>query len=268
MQQVTYNAHPDNRRPGRHRAAVEARVSGSGGVVRQRLLPLGGGLLAAGLLISLATGAGSIQGGQYAAQPAGVPAAPSADLAQAATLSSTVSAKRVADAKAAQVAAANRAARAAEAARVAKVAAANRAARAQAAAQAKAARAEAARRGPAVVGASAPERGVGRTLSVSGPSGAKSLARDMVAARGWSSNEFRCLERLWEKESNWKHTATNRSSGAYGIPQSLPAHKMASAGSDWRTNPATQIKWGLNYIADRYDRPCNAWAHSQRVNWY
>jgi hypothetical protein len=90
----------------------------------------------------------------------------------------------------------------------------------------------------------------------------------MVAARGWGSGQFSCLNSLWNKESNWKVTADNPTSSAYGIPQALPGRKMASAGSDWRTNPATQIEWGLEYIADRYGTPCSAWGHSQRNNWY
>ena len=69
-------------------------------------------------------------------------------------------------------------------------------------------------------------------------------------------------------ESGWQVTATNPGSGAYGIPQSLPASQMASAGPDWRTNPATQIKWGLTYIHDRYGSPSGAWAHEQSHNWY
>ena len=77
-----------------------------------------------------------------------------------------------------------------------------------------------------------------------------------------------CLNKLWNKESGWNYKATNPSSGAYGIPQSLPGSKMASEGSDWKTNPATQIKWGLGYIEGRYDTPCGAWAHSQDVGWY
>lgn len=97
---------------------------------------------------------------------------------------------------------------------------------------------------------------------------ARSIGRSMVAARGWGANQFTCLDRLWTKESNWNPYATNPSSGAYGIPQSLPASKMATAGGDWRTNPATQISWGLGYIAARYGTPCAAWAHSQAVNWY
>ncbi|MBE7699713.1 G5 domain-containing protein [Oerskovia sp. Sa1BUA8] len=97
---------------------------------------------------------------------------------------------------------------------------------------------------------------------------AKETARQLVAARGWGSEQFQCLDRLWTKESNWNYQATNSSSGAYGIPQSLPGSKMASAGADWRTNPATQITWGLDYIAASYGTPCAAWGHSQARNWY
>ncbi|WP_324650659.1 G5 domain-containing protein [Georgenia sp. H159] len=96
----------------------------------------------------------------------------------------------------------------------------------------------------------------------------KAIAADMVAARGWGSDQFSCLDVLWERESNWNPTAQNPSSGAYGIPQSLPGSKMASVASDWRTNPATQITWGLNYISGRYGTPCGALAHSNAVNWY
>lgn len=85
---------------------------------------------------------------------------------------------------------------------------------------------------------------------------------------GWAKGQFGCLSRLWTRESNWDHRARNRSSGAYGIPQALPGGKMASAGSDWRTNPKTQIKWGLTYIKKRYGSPCGAWAHFQSRGWY
>ena len=77
-----------------------------------------------------------------------------------------------------------------------------------------------------------------------------------------------CLEKLWDRESGWNERAMNRYSGAYGIPQSLPGHKMASAGADWQTNPATQIKWGLGYIQSRYGTPCGAWSFWQAHNYY
>jgi soluble lytic murein transglycosylase-like protein len=96
----------------------------------------------------------------------------------------------------------------------------------------------------------------------------KSIARPMVRSHGWSTAQFRCLARLWTKESNWNHRAHNRYSGAYGIPQALPGRKMAGAGKDWRTNPKTQIKWGLRYIKQRYGSPCGAWAHFKSHRWY
>ena len=98
--------------------------------------------------------------------------------------------------------------------------------------------------------------------------GAKAIGADLVAARGWSSAQFDCLDRLWTKESGWKVSADNPSSSAYGIPQALPGAKMASAGSDWQTNPHTQITWGLGYIEERYGSPCGAWSHSRSHNWY
>ena len=100
------------------------------------------------------------------------------------------------------------------------------------------------------------------------PGTAQSIAYDMVKARGWGDGEFSCLVALWNKESGWRVNAYNASSGAYGIPQSLPGNKMATAGADWETNPATQISWGLGYIGGRYGTPCGAWGHSQRVGWY
>ncbi|MFT4214617.1 MAG: lytic transglycosylase domain-containing protein [Microbacterium sp.] len=100
------------------------------------------------------------------------------------------------------------------------------------------------------------------------PGSAKAIAYEMVLARGWDDSEYACLVALWKKESGWRVNAYNSSSGAYGIPQALPGSKMASAGSDWETNPATQIKWGLGYISGRYDTPCGAWSHSQSSGWY
>ena len=94
----------------------------------------------------------------------------------------------------------------------------------------------------------------------------RAIARDMLAKRG-QSDQFGCLDNLWTRESGWRTTASNPS-GAYGIPQALPGSKMASAGADWRTNPATQIRWGLGYIDGRYGSPCNAWAHFQSRGWY
>jgi len=96
----------------------------------------------------------------------------------------------------------------------------------------------------------------------------KSVARGLLADYGWSEDQFSCLDSLWTRESNWNYRAENPSSGAYGIPQALPGDKMASAGADWRTNPATQIEWGLGYISDVYGTPCGAWGHSQSVGWY
>lgn len=97
---------------------------------------------------------------------------------------------------------------------------------------------------------------------------AQEIAHEKVIARGWSEGQFTCLVKLWNRESGWNAAARNPSSGAYGIPQALPGGKMASAGADWRTNAATQIEWGLGYIAGRYGDPCGAWQHSERVNWY
>lgn len=102
----------------------------------------------------------------------------------------------------------------------------------------------------------------------SDPTGAQAIAAEQVAGRGWGEAEFGCLVALWNKESGWNAGALNRGSGAYGIPQALPGSKMASAGVDWETNPATQIAWGLGYIGSRYGSPCGAWDYSQNVGWY
>lgn len=90
----------------------------------------------------------------------------------------------------------------------------------------------------------------------------------MLAARGLGAAQFRCLDRLWVRESHWNVTAHNRSSGAYGIPQALPGRKMSVFGAAWRTSATVQIRWGLGYIAGRYGTPCAALAHSDRVGWY
>ena len=96
----------------------------------------------------------------------------------------------------------------------------------------------------------------------------QAYAKERCLAYGWSETDFECLVKLWNRESNWRVNACNKSSGAYGIPQSLPASKMASAGSDYLTNYKTQINWGLSYIKSRYGSPTGAWNHSQSKGWY
>ena len=94
------------------------------------------------------------------------------------------------------------------------------------------------------------------------------IAMGILGSYGWSSSQFSCLDPLWNHESGWNVTASNSVSGAYGIPQALPAAKMASAGPDWQTDAATQIRWGLGYIKGTYGSPCGAWAHEQAAGWY
>jgi hypothetical protein len=96
----------------------------------------------------------------------------------------------------------------------------------------------------------------------------QAIAEALLPKFGFDSSQMSCLIPLWMGESGWRWNAENASSGAYGIPQSLPGSKMASAGPDWRTNPATQIEWGLGYIRDSYGSPCGAWAFKQGHGWY
>jgi len=92
------------------------------------------------------------------------------------------------------------------------------------------------------------------------PAGAKLIAQELMPSYGFSvSGQFSCLDDLWTRESGWVYDAENPASGAYGIPQSLPASKMAMFGADYLTDPTTQIKWGLWYIQQRYGTPCAAW---------
>lgn len=100
------------------------------------------------------------------------------------------------------------------------------------------------------------------------PGTAQALGKQMAAARGWGDDQFACLLQLWNEESGWRVNAQNVYSGAYGIPQALPGSKMATVGADWQTNPATQITWGLNYIAGRYGTPCGAYNHKSSAGWY
>ena len=100
------------------------------------------------------------------------------------------------------------------------------------------------------------------------PAGAQAYARGQLGNYGWGQDQFGCLYNLWMQESSWRADALNPDSDAYGIPQSLPADKMAAAGPDWRTNGDTQIDWGLSYIRSAYGSPCGAWSHEMAHNWY
>jgi hypothetical protein len=101
------------------------------------------------------------------------------------------------------------------------------------------------------------------------PLGAKRFAKEMMATEyGWGEGQYKCLNRLWTKESNWNYQARNPRSGAHGIAQALPASKMEKVGTDWRTNPITQIQWGLLYVSERYNTPCAAWNKFRRSNFY
>ncbi|NMM94821.1 G5 domain-containing protein [Bifidobacterium oedipodis] len=100
------------------------------------------------------------------------------------------------------------------------------------------------------------------------PAQAQAYAAGAAAQRGWTGNEWDCLLKLWMRESSWLWYAENASSGAYGIPQALPADKMAAFGANYRDDAAVQIDWGLSYIAQRYGSPSEAWRHSEEVGWY
>jgi hypothetical protein len=99
------------------------------------------------------------------------------------------------------------------------------------------------------------------------PGSAQAIAYGLLSSYGFSTDQWGCLDDLWQAESGWRYNAENPS-GAYGIPQALPGSKMASAGPDWQTDPTTQIKWGLGYIKGQYGTPCNAWSHEEADGWY
>ncbi|MCD0485778.1 lytic transglycosylase domain-containing protein [Streptacidiphilus sp. ASG 303] len=179
--------------------------------------------------------------------------------AQAQTISDNIGRQADAQASAAD-AAAKKAAEEAARKRVAEVAKAKAEAerKAKAAAEAEAKRkAEAASRAKARALLAAP------VVDVS-PGSVQALARSIIG----NDTQFQCFSNIVERESGWNYQATNAGSGAYGLVQALPGSKMASAGADWRTNPATQIKWGLNYMNSRYGSPCGAWSFWQAHNWY
>lgn len=190
--------------------------------------------------------------------------------AQASNKTAEISASLDAAAKkgAADRAAADQAAAAQAAAEkaAAEKAAADQAAAAQAAAEKAAA--DAAAKQAADAAAAAAAAAAATPKAVDDPAAAKAYAASILANYGWGPGEMTALNTLWEKESNWRTTATNTSSGAYGIVQSLPASKMATAGDDWLTNYQTQIKWGLNYIKERYGSPSAALAFHLANNWY
>ena len=101
------------------------------------------------------------------------------------------------------------------------------------------------------------------------PVGAKKVAKSILMDEyGFSEKQYQCLNTLWTKESNWNYKSRNKKSGAHGIPQALPASKMSIVSTDWRTNPVTQIRWGLRYISIRYETPCKALSKYKRSNWY
>jgi hypothetical protein len=133
---------------------------------------------------------------------------------------------------------------------------------------------------PSEVAAANPSTGTGTNTGTSGggivyvtsappnPGTAQSTAYGLLASFGFSPQTyFGCLLDLWNRESGWRYDAEN-ASGAYGIPQALPGSKMASAGADWQTDPATQIKWGLGYIKALYGNPCGAWAFEEANGYY
>lgn len=102
-----------------------------------------------------------------------------------------------------------------------------------------------------------------------GTTSPKSIAKQILKNKyGYGSDQFSCFDNIIMRESMWDLNATNASSGAYGIPQALPGSKMATIASDWRTNPATQITWGIEYMKDRYGSPCGAWGFKSSHGWY
>jgi len=167
---------------------------------------------------------------------------------------SRAQAKIAADQKAAAAAAKARAERQ-RAKAAARKAAAAKAARAKRAAAAKAEKARRAR--------------VAAQGYRSGTTNPRDIARQILRNKyGYGAGQFSCFNNIIIRESNWDINATNASSGAYGIPQALPGSKMASVGSDWRTNPATQIIWAIGYMKDRYGSPCQAWGFKSSHGWY
>jgi hypothetical protein len=178
------------------------------------------------------------------------------------TYESAAAQAAVAKAAAQKAAAAKAAAAKAAAAKAAAAKAAAQQAAAQQAAQQQAAQQQATQQ-------AAQQQTTTQQPTASAPSGSpQQIAEQMLSQFGWSSGQFSCLQPLWALESGWNIYASNPSSGAYGIPQALPGSKMASAGPDWQSDAATQIRWGLTYIQGTYGSPCAAWSHEQADGWY
>ena len=109
-------------------------------------------------------------------------------------------------------------------------------------------------------------RELGYEPSVTDP---REMARQMMLNKyEWGDDQFACYDSIIMRESRWIVTADNPYSSAYGIPQALPGKRMAAFGADWRTNPATQIRWGLDYVDQRYGTPCQAWSFKRSHGWY
>ncbi|HLY67439.1 MAG TPA: lytic transglycosylase domain-containing protein [Chloroflexota bacterium] len=117
-------------------------------------------------------------------------------------------------------------------------------------------------------GSSSPSATVAQPVVSSAPSGSPQQAAQQMLDAAGQGGQFSCLDSLWSRESGWNVSASNPGTGAYGIPQALPAAKMASAGADWQTDPVTQIRWGLSYIDSLYGSPCGAWSHEEADGWY
>ena len=94
----------------------------------------------------------------------------------------------------------------------------------------------------------------------------RDIARALLPAYGFSSDQFSCLDSLYVSESDWRIDADNPSSSAYGIPQALTELHDMPAG--YMTSAEVQIRWGLDYIRDTYGTPCSAWSFKSGHGWY
>ncbi|WP_416403320.1 hypothetical protein [Arthrobacter sp. LFS091] len=279
----------DQTRPSaRHRDQNDTQLTKSQTVLKKaaregksgKRMPVVAGVIAAALgVASLGTAANAALNLPEASRVAGTQAAAQVSTNKSAEVSASMdaaAAKGAADRAAADKAAADKAAadklaadQAAAAQAAADKAAADQAAAEKAAADKAAADAAAKQAADAAAAAAAQAAAAAAApKAVDDPAAAKAYAASILGSYGWGAGEMTALNTLWEKESGWRTTATNASSGAYGIVQSLPAGKMASAGADWQTNYQTQIKWGLNYIKERYGSPSAALAFHLANNWY